>query len=118
MLVMQSQSMPTLLLTAEILASPVPVISTPLQQIFLPLLPQQEIQETSPSPLLVAVRLPLVLSIPSPLMQVEGRSTSLLLEEQVRSTQLLEISLPILFEEMEGRSPSPLLVAVTLPLVL
>src|ERR671933_1077188 len=96
MLVMQSQSMPTLLLTAEILASPVPVISTPLQQIFLPLLPQQEIQETSPSPLLVAVILPLVLWIPSPLMQVpEVISTSLLLEEQVRSTQLLDFSIPL-----------------------
>src|SRR5919202_1327791 len=91
MLVMQSQSMPTLLLTAEILASPVPVISTPLQQIFLPLLPQQEIQATSPSPLLVAVILPLVLWIPSPLMQVPvGISTSLLLVEQERSPQPLE----------------------------
>jgi hypothetical protein len=49
----------------------------------------KEMGERSPSQLL-AVTLPLVLWIPPPLMR-EGISPSLLPEEQVRSTQLLEI---------------------------
>src|SRR4028118_2112776 len=72
-------------------------------------------EERSPSQRLT-VTLPLLFWIPPPLMQVEGISTSLLPEEQVRSTQLLEVSIPILREEMEERSPSQRL-AVTLPLL-
>ena len=49
-------------------------------------------------------------------MEMEGISSSLLPEKQVRSTQQKELSIPILREEMEERSPSQLL-AVTLPLV-
>src|SRR4028119_891578 len=92
------------------------VRSTQLLESSFPFL-SEEMEERSPSQLL-AVTLPLVIWVPSPLMQVRpGISTSLLLEEQVRSTQLLELSLPFLGEEMEERSPSQLL-AVTLPLVL
>jgi hypothetical protein len=55
-----------------------------------------KMEERSPSQLL-AVTLPLVLWIRVPFMQVlEGISTSLLPEEQVRSTQLLEVSIPLL----------------------
>jgi hypothetical protein len=38
----------------------------------------------------------------------QGISSSLLPEEQVRSTQQMEVSIPILREEMEERSPSQL----------
>src|SRR4028119_373748 len=80
------------------------VRSTQLLDFWIPLL-REEMEERSPSQLL-AVKLPLVICIPTPLMQVEGISTSLLPEEKVRSTQLLECFLLTRSQEMEERSPS------------
>src|ERR671916_799824 len=95
-------------LRAEKLASPVPMVSTPLLELLLPVLSQQEIQEQSPSPLM-GVTLPLRSWLPLQPVEVrEGISPSQL-EVWARSTQLVIFCNRVALQEAQETSPSQLL---------